>query len=270
MNVTMKEWFTLAGLQTEIYWEDKQKNFSNLREKISRLGKKDIIVFPEMFSTGFTMKSKDFAEPTYGESEEFLLDIATKTDSLVGGSWIEENPEGKPFNTLSFVTPEGSIYRYRKIHPFSYGGEDRFFSHGKNTLNFEWKGLKISPLVCYDLRFPEVFRENVGKTDLYIVVANWPSQRIHHWLTLLKARAIENQAFVLGVNRVGTAGKIQKVYHNGYSAFFGPWGSEKIVNSEKEDILEVSLGLGELKVVREEFPYLKDIFFKGISFERLS
>ena len=270
MNVTMKEWFTLAGLQTEIYWEDKQKNFSNLREKISRLGKKDIIVFPEMFSTGFTMKSKDFAEPTYGESEEFLLDIATKTDSLVGGSWIEENPEGKPFNTLSFVTPEGSIYRYRKIHPFSYGGEDRFFSHGKNTLNFEWKGLKISPLVCYDLRFPEVFRENVGKTDLYIVVANWPSQRIHHWLALLKARAIENQAFVLGVNRVGTAGKIQKVYHNGYSAFFGPWGSEKIVNSEKEDILEVSLGLEELKVVREEFPYLKDIFFKGISFERLS
>ncbi|NBU98114.1 MAG: carbon-nitrogen family hydrolase [Spirochaetia bacterium] len=266
MIVSMKEWFTIAGLQTEIFWEDKQKNFSNLREKISRLDKKDILVFPEMFSTGFTMKSRDFAEPTLGDSENFLLEIASKTGSLVGGSWIEENPGGKPFNTLSFVTPEGKFYRYRKIHPFSYGGEDRFFSNGNSVLNFEWKGLKISPLICYDLRFPEVFRQSVGKTDLYIVVANWPSQRIHHWLALLKARAIENQAYVLGVNRIGIAGKIKKVYHNGYSGFFGPWGSEKILILEREEALEVSLGIKELKTVREEFPYLKDINIKGNQF----
>ncbi len=263
MNVIMKDWFSIAGFQTDIFWEDREKNFSNLREKISHLGKKDILIFPETFSTGFTMKSKLFSEPLFGDTEKFLLEISSNTGSLVGGSWIEENPQGKPFNTLSFVTPEGQFHRYRKIHPFSYGGEDRFFSHGDKTVTFEWKGLKISPLICYDLRFPEVFRDSVGKTDLYILVANWPSPRIHHWLSLLKARAIENQAYIIGINRVGVAGKIQKLYHNGYSAFFGPWGSETIVTSEKEDVLEVSLSLEELKIVREEFPYLKDIHYKG-------
>ena len=113
--------------------------------------------------------------------------------------------------------------------------------------------------MCYDLRFPELFRENVGKTDLYLVIANWPSPRIHHWLTLLKARAIENQAYVLGTNRVGIAGKIKKLYHNGYSGFFSPIGGETVLSQEREDILEVCFSLEELKRVREEFPYLKDI-----------
>ena len=120
-------------------------------------------------------------------------------------------------------------------------------------------------MVCYDLRFPEVFRSSVGKTDLFTVIGNWPSTRIHHWLALLKARAIENQAYTIGVNRVGVAGKVKKLSHNGYSGFFSPLGAETILKSESQEVLEVSFSMDELKRVREEFPYLRDIRGIGIN-----
>jgi omega-amidase len=257
-------WFKIAGIQFGMKWEDKVHNFSLLRELMRGITGKDLILLPETFSTGFTMNSKLYSEKQLGQTECFLLEMAQKTNALVGGGWIEENLEGLPYNTFSLVSPEGNFWRYRKIHPFSFAGEDQYFSAGSEVLTFAWRGVNITPLVCYDLRFPEVFRSRVGKTDLFAVIGNWPSSRIHHWLALLKARAIENQSYTIGVNRVGVAGKVKKLSHNGYSGFFSPTGTETVLQSESQDILEVSFSMDELKRVREEFPYLKDI--RGVGF----
>jgi predicted amidohydrolase len=257
-------WFKIAGIQFGMKWEDKEHNFSQLRELISSITGKDLILLPETFSTGFTMKSKLYCEERLGQTESFLLEMSKKTNALVGGGWIEANSNGLPYNTFSLVSPEGNFWRYRKIHPFSFAKEDQYFSAGSEVLTFAWRGVNITPLVCYDLRFPEIFRSSVGKTDLFAVIGNWPSTRIHHWLALLKARAIENQAYTIGVNRVGVAGKIKKLSHNGYSGFFSPMGTENILQSESQDILEVSFSVDELKRVRDEFPYLKDI--RGVGF----
>ena len=256
----------MAAIQMEIEWENKSLNFKKLDSIFANLPERDLILLPETFATGFTMKGKSYAEPRGGETETFLQSWARKTGALVGGGWMEQNGSGNPYNTFSLYTPDGTVFRYRKIHPFSYAGEDRHFSSGDRIISLDWKGFQITPFICYDLRFPEIFRKTVGKTDLYLVIANWPSPRIHHWMTLLKARAIENQAYVLGVNRVGVAGKIQKLYHNGYSGLFHPFGGDTILQSEREDVLLVTISGKELKKVREEFPYLKDIRGTDINF----
>lgn len=261
------KWFKLAALQIDMKWEDRDANLRLLPAWFQKLTEKDLILLPETFSTGFTMKSLEFCEKPGGTSESFLLEMASRSGAMVGGGWIEANPNGLPLNTFSLATPMGEIKRYRKMHPFSYAGENAHFSPGENLLRVEWRGVCISPLICYDLRFPEIFRASVGKTDLYAVIGNWPSTRIHHWLALLKARAIENQAYVIGVNRVGIAGKQKKLFHNGYSGFFSPSGSDTILTEEKEGVLEVSFSMDELKRVREEFPYLKDIRGTDFSFE---
>ena len=259
-------YFKIAAIQFGVKWEDKEHNFSLLRELMIGITDKDLLLLPETFSTGFTMNSKLFCEERLGQTESFLKEMAQKTNALVGGGWIEANSKGLPFNTFSLVSPEGNFWRYRKIHPFSFAGEDQYFSAGSEVLTFSWRGVNITPLVCYDLRFPEVFRSSVGKTDLFTVIGNWPSTRIHHWLALLKARAIENQAYTIGVNRVGVAGKVKKLSHNGYSGFFSPLGAETILKSESQEVLEVSFSMDELKRVREEFPYLRDIRGIGINF----
>lgn len=262
-----KQFLKVAAIQMDIIWENKRENFLKLDKLFEGLNGVDLVILPETFATGFTMKSEKFSESSCGETEEFLLQWAEKLDALLVGGWIESNPNGNPFNTVSLVNPSGEISRYRKIHPFSYGGEDKTFSSGNKIIQVEWNGFKITPFICYDLRFPEIFRRVVGNTDLFIIPANWPSPRIHHWLTLLKARALENQAYVVGVNRVGVAGTIRKLYHNGYSGLFHPFGGDTILGSEREEVLVFSLDLDELKKVREEFPYLKDIRGTGINFE---
>jgi predicted amidohydrolase len=249
----------ISGVQLDIVWEDKQANFNRVHALENRLKGRDIIILPETFATGFTMRSEKFQEEQMGETEIFLLGLAQRTGALVFGGWMECNGDGKPFNTLSVASKDGILGRYRKIHPFSFGHEDKYFSKGRELIIIPYKGFNISPLICYDVRFPETLRETVGKTHLYILIANWPSARIHHWLSLLKARAIENQAYVVGVNRVGVAGHVNKLYHNGYSAFFTPLYEEKILGSEVEDILEISISLEELIKIRESFPYLRDI-----------
>lgn len=254
----------VAGLQTEIIWEDKKENFSRIKLLTQNLEGYDLIILPETFSTGFTMRSELFSEELEGETESFLFELACKTKSIVGGSWIEKNSTSKPFNTFSLLSPNGIICRYRKIHPFSYAGEDKVYSSGREVKTFDYKNFRITPLICYDLRFPETFREVVGKTEIYLVIANWPASRIFAWLSLLKARAIENQAYVIGVNRVGIAGRKEKIYHNGYSSYFTPWGEEKMVTSEQQDLLSVIISLPKLEQFRKEFPYLQDI--KKINF----
>ncbi|MDX1960599.1 MAG: nitrilase-related carbon-nitrogen hydrolase [Leptospiraceae bacterium] len=253
------DYLKISAVQLDSVWENKKENFLKLNKMVESLQGRDLIVLPETFATGFTMKSEEFAEERFGETETFLQEFAEKTNAYVIGGWIEKNPNGKPYNTLTVFSPDSIVMRYRKIHPFSFGHEDRHFTRGNSVEVFLLKGLNICPLICYDIRFPETFRKTVGKTDLYIVIASWPSPRVQHWLSLLKARAIENQSFVLGVNRVGIAGRIKKLYHNGYTAFFNPLFEEKILNSEKEDILEISVSKDELMEIRKNFPYLQDI-----------
>jgi predicted amidohydrolase len=256
----MNRHLKILGLQLDIIWEDKEANFQKIREIVSRLeDKPDLIVLPETFATGFTMKSEFFSEPQMGITEQFLIEIARKTGSVVGGSWIEKNPEGMPFNTFSIARPSGIITnRYHKIHPFSYAEEDKFFTAGDSTETFELNGFRISLLICYDLRFPEVFRKTAGTTDLYLVIGNWPEARIEHWIALLKARAIENQAYVLGVNRVGYAGRKMQLYHTGFSAFFDANGKSVILETKKEDILKCRISSKEIQEIRERLPFLKD------------
>jgi predicted amidohydrolase len=256
----MNRFLNIIGLQLDIIWEDKEANFQKIRELLSKLDSKpDLIVLPETFATGFTMKSEIFSEQQMGITEKFLIEIARKTGASIGGSWIEKNPEGMPFNTFSIARPSGIITnRYHKIHPFSFAEEDKYFTAGDKTETLELNGFHISLLICYDLRFPEVFRKTAGTTDLYIVIGNWPEARIEHWLTLLKARAIENQAYVLGVNRVGYAGRKNQLYHTGHSAFFNPYGDGEILESKNEDILKVKISSKEVKDLRDKFPFLKD------------
>ncbi|HMV41801.1 MAG TPA: nitrilase-related carbon-nitrogen hydrolase [Leptospiraceae bacterium] len=256
----MNQFLNVVGVQLDIVWEDKEANFQKIRDILSRLDSKpDLIVFPETFATGFTMRSLDFAEAQLGPTEKFLIEMAKKTGSVVGGSWMEENKDGMPFNTFSIARPSGIITnRYHKIHPFSFAEEDKFFTAGEKTETFELNGFHISLLICYDLRFPEVFRKTAGSTDLYLVIGNWPEARIDHWLSLLKARAIENLSYVLGVNRVGYAGRKNQLYHTGHTAMFDPFGVGEILESKKEEILKYRISSRVLKEFREKYPFLKD------------
>lgn len=256
----MNSFLNLAGIQFDIEWENKEKNFSKIRNLIQKVKFQDgLIILPETFGTGFTMKSEEFQEEQNGFTESFLIEIAKKTGNLVGGSWIEKNGTKKPFNTFSVARPSGFISnRYRKIHPFSLSGEDVEFTKGEQNEIFEWNGFKISILICYDLRFPEIFRKTSGQTDLYILIANWPDKRISHWLSLLKARAIENQAYVFGINRIGIAGKKNPLYHSGQSAFFDMNGDEKILGKDSEEILFERISLKKLQEYRASLPFLRD------------
>lgn len=256
----MNRTLNIIGVQLDIIWEDKEANFQRIREILSRLdAKPDLIVLPETFATGFTMRSEDFSEPQMDITEKFLIEMARKTDSTIGGSWIEKNPDGMPFNTFSIARPSGIITnRYHKIHPFSFAEEDKYFTAGEKTETFELNGFNISLLICYDLRFPEVFRKTAGVTDIYLVVGNWPEARIEHWLALLKARAIENLAYVLGVNRVGYAGRKKQLYHTGHTAFFNPFGEGEVLENKKEDILKLRVSSKEVIEFRDKFPFLKD------------
>ncbi|HMV78265.1 MAG TPA: nitrilase-related carbon-nitrogen hydrolase [Leptospiraceae bacterium] len=250
----------LALFQTDIVWEDRKSNLKKVSSFTdSLLNLPDIIVLPEAFALGFTMRSEKFAEEEDGETESFLMELSVKTGSAVVGGLYLKNRNGKPWNTVSAAAEGKIICRYKKNYPFSFGGEDRFFSAGTERAGFDWKGFRISLAICFDLRFPELFRGTAGETDLYIVSANWPSVRIHHWLSLLRARAVENQAYLAGVNRTGNSGGFKKIHYNGYTGIFYPSGYEKTVQSEKEEVLETVISKKELYEYRESLPFLKDI-----------
>ena len=250
----MSETLKIGLVQHDIIWEDKTANFKKIRRMISSR-KADIFILPEMFATGYTNKSGQFFEKTGGETESFLKETALKKQCYIGGGWIEKNPSGKPFNSYSIASPEGKItVRYRKIHPFSYAGEDKNYSAGEKTVLFKIGNFRLSIGICYDLRFPELFRSLAGKTDIFLLPANWPKERIHQFEILLAARSIENQCVMAAVNRVGQAGGIE---YNGQSALYFPDASREVVGpEEKTAVFEVSLD--ELKKFRHDFPVLKD------------
>ncbi|GMR24950.1 MAG: nitrilase family protein [Ignavibacteria bacterium] len=239
-------------------WEDKEINkeklTSLLQEEVEDV---DLLIFPEMTLTGFTMRSRKYAEKVNGESFKYFSSVARKFNcDVIAG--IIENSLAKYFNTLLHITKNGKLKNhYHKIHPFSFSNEDKHYSAGEKPIVTDINGWKTGLSICYDLRFPELYRlYGKQKVNLIIDIANWPDTRIKHWLALLKARAIENQCFVVGVNRVGDE---PRLHYNGSSGIFDPMGRTvvKVVNEERVIFAEI-----EKKLVietRKKLPFLDDI-----------
>ena len=251
---------TITLIQTDIAWQNKAANLLMLKNKIDAIEERtEIIVLPEMFSTGFTMQPELFAETMEGETMQWMKDIAATNKIILTGSIII-NENNKYFNRLIWMLPNGQFGYYDKRHLFAYADEDQHYTAGNKRLIASVKGWKINLQICYDLRFPIWSRQQPGETDseydLLLFVANWPQKRNHAWKTLLCARAIENQCFVVGVNRVGNDGK--SIYHSGNSLVIDPLGQVLYHKSEDEDVCTITLQKEDVDKVRAQFPFWKD------------
>ena len=247
----------ISIVQTDIAWENKQENLRMLREKLHALrGTTEIVVLPEMFSTGFTMKSRELAEPVSGITVRILKELAADFQLALCGSFICSE-RSNYYNRAFFITPEGEEFYYDKRHLFRMGNEAEYFSSGNNKLIISYRGWNICLLVCYDLRFPVWSRNVNNEYDLLIYVASWPQARRLAWDTLLCARALENMCYVCGVNRIGVDGN--KLIYNGGSVVFSAKGEVLAsVPDGEEGIEAVSLSLISLQQLRDKFPVWKD------------
>ena len=243
----------ITTIQSNIIWEDKDSNLKNYQSKIDSI-ESDLIILPEMFTTGFTMDPKPHAETMNGKTVQWMKENASKINSAICGSIIIEEDD-KYFNRFIWVNPDGSIHHYDKRHLFSFAGEDEYYTPGDSKIVIEYKGWKICPLICYDLRFP-VWSRNVEDYDVLIYVANWPNKRKMAWRSLLVARAIENQCYVIGVNRVGEDGN--NLSYNGDTSLINALGETLYINSQTEDVFTTTLSKLELSKVRNLLPFLKD------------
>ncbi|PWJ59959.1 putative amidohydrolase [Dyadobacter jejuensis] len=246
----------VALVQTDLYWENSTANFSAIEEKIAAIEEPfDLLLLPEMFSTGFTMNTQ-WAEPMNLTATKWLKQMAAKSEALVVGSVMIQEAKAY-YNRVFCVFPDGSIQTYDKRHLFRMGEEHRSFSAGDTRLVVEWKGWRICPLVCYDLRFPVWSRNNPDSPyDLLLYVANWPAARAYAWKSLLVARAIENQAYVVGVNRVGVDG--QGIAYQGDSRVIGCSGEVALDMGDRAQEAVVSISYSFLQAFREKFPFLQD------------
>lgn len=286
---------SITSIQTNLHWENKTANLQMLEQKISSIKEKtEIVVLPEMFSTGFSMKTELLAETMEGETVQWMKRIAAEKKIILTGSFICRGPAqggdltdsetvqtpasgGVPtryYNRLIWMQPNGQYGVYDKRHCFAFAGEDEHYTAGTKRLIASVKGWKINLLVCYDLRFPVWARQTSppnpspsrqlagekGATapeyDVLIYVANWPERRIHAWKTLLQARAIENQCYVVGTNRVGDDGN--KIHYSGESMIIDPMGEVLYTKKDEEDIFTIALDKTHLQTVREKFPFLRD------------
>lgn len=247
----------VAGLQTDIAWEAPSENFRRVKGMAERAAAEGarLLVLPEMFATGFSMDAALVASFAR-ETRAFMEDLARSLSVFVLGGYVEP-AEPRPANACSIVDPGGTvILHYRKIHPFAPAGEDRHYMAGERVETVEVEGVRVTPFICYDLRFPEAFRAAAARTDLYCVVANWPEARRRHWSALLQARAIENQAYVLGVNRVGEG---DGLVYTGDSALLDPMGDQVASSSPGEPGLVLGpVDPGEVSRTRERFGFLED------------
>jgi predicted amidohydrolase len=251
---------TITTIQTNLHWEDKAANLQMLEEKINSIKEKtEIVVLPEMFTTGFSMKPKELAETMEGETVQWMKRIAAAKKIILTGSVIIEDA-GNYYNRLIWMLPNGQYGYYDKRHLFAYAEEDKNYSAGSKRLIASVKGWKINLLVCYDLRFPVWARQQSqpegAEYDVLIYVANWPERRIHAWKTLLQARAIENQCFVIGVNRVGA--DANDIQYSGESMIADPMGEVLYTKKDAEDVFTITLEKSKLENVREKLPFLKD------------
>lgn len=245
-------------LQSDLHWENKEKNLQMFSDKLNSISEpSDLIVLPEMFTTGFSMRPELFAETMNGNTLAWMKVKAAEKNCAITGSFICHE-EGKYLNRLVWMCPDGSYSVYDKRHLFRMGGEDSHYGAGQKKLIVEWKGWKICPLICYDLRFPVWARNTHDEQyDLLIYVANWPERRSYPWKSLLVARAIENQCYVAGVNRVGNDG--QDIYHTGDSVVLNFKGEPiSKIHSGKESIEAITLSYSELAEFRKQFPVMLD------------
>lgn len=246
----------ITVIQPDIVWENKVANLLQYEEMIAGItGKKQIIALPEMFSTGFSMDPERLAEPMDGHTVRWMADIAVKYRCILTGSLIIEE-DGKYYNRMLWVQPDGNVWVYDKRHLFAHATEDIHYTRGEKRLIAQVNGWRINLQVCYDLRFPVWARNQGDEYDVLLYVANWPEPRSLAWKTLLQARAIENQCYVVGVNRVGVDGKGHK--YVGESSLFGPLG-EKIWQ-QADDIACHTLTLEKETItkVRTSLPFLND------------
>jgi omega-amidase len=246
----------ISVIQPDTVWEDKTLNYQSLTRLLFPLyNKTDIIILPEMFNTGFSMKPAELAEYPDGETFFWMKDIARKGNFGVCGSYIVEE-DANYFNRWVFVSPDNDTWHYDKRHLFSMGGEDRLFSRGKSRLIFRFRGTRIMPLICYDLRFP-VWSRNCDEYDLIIFAANWPAVRQNVWTTLLKARAIENQCFVAGSNRTGTDG--EGIIYSGGSMIINSYGGLiASADTDMECSISAEISMTELSDFRKRFSVMND------------
>lgn len=245
----------VALVQVPLFWENPKQNRNYFENKINSITENvDLIVLPEMFTTGFTMNPKSVAETMQGETVLWLQALAKAKNSAITGSLvIEEN--GNYYNRLVFVFPSGEIKTYDKKHLFSLAGEDKAYTSGTAKMLIEYKGFKICTLICYDLRFP-VFARNTEDYDILIYVANWPKPRINAWDALLKARAIENMCYTIGVNRIGE--DPNEHYYPGHSQLLDELGNYLIEPQENEGVFITVLNKNTLAATRQKFRFLND------------
>jgi len=246
----------VAGIQLDIAWEDPQTNFVRANEfsaQAAAAGAR-LVVLPEMFATGFSMRAEAMARHA-DATFDCLTSIATTHSVYVLGGLVVPGAE-RPQNIAVVIDPAGNeVTRYSKIHPFSMAGEDQHYTAGRELVTVEIEGVRVTPLICYDLRFSELFRAAAGRTDLFVVIANWPIMRALAWRTLLAARAIDTLAFVLGVNRVGMAEDLQ---HRGDTSLYDPLGEVLASRAHQEGLILGSVDVDSVQRIREQLGFLND------------
>ena len=257
----MAENLKIALVQTKLYWKDRGANLAMLEEKIWSMNSSvDLIILPEMFPTGFSMSVQELAEPMNFTTTKWMKQMAAQTKAVVTGSVIIKD-NGNFYNRLLWVDPEGGVSFYDKRHLFRMAHETDHFNMGKENIIMNLKGWKILPQVCYDLRFPVWSRNTAGSDgkelyDLNFYVASWPAPRISAWDILLKARAVENLCYAIGVNRTGEDGN--GVSYNGHSGAYDFKGNTLAFSEDREEILILELDHQKLMAYREKFPAWKD------------
>ncbi len=249
----MQEILKIAGLQTDLAWHDPKKNTAHFDTIIAGLDSDlDLIILPEMFATGFSMKPENMADK--GASLKWMKKQAQQTGAAIAGSLMVEEDK-RYYNRFYFVTPDGTAEYYDKRHRFTLAGEHEVYERGNALKIVEYKGWKIALQVCYDLRFP-VFSRNTQEYDVLLYVANWPKTRVFAWDTLLKARAIENMSYCMGVNRVGTDDNGHD--YDGHSGIYDCLGTTLAFAEKKEAILTASLTKNHLQETRQKLNFLAD------------
>ena len=250
----------IHGLQLDIRWEDRAANLASARRLLAGAGAAPggLVILPEMGLTGFSMRVDRVADTEERESETALRHLALDTQCWVLGGLVTRAPDGRGRNEALLAGPDGAVAgRYAKMHPFSFTGEEKFYAAGDDPVVLPCGPFQLAPFVCYDLRFPEIFRTAARRgATLFVVIACWLDLRHAHWRPLLQARAIENQAWVVGVNRCG---RDPKFSYPGGSVVFAPDGSAAAELGAVEDVLSAALDPAAVPAIRDPFPVLRDV-----------
>jgi predicted amidohydrolase len=250
--------------QYDIAWENRELNYAKIRAllKTTTLERGSLLVLPEMFSSGFSMNVRAISENANGLAMSFLSEICRELGIFAVAGLVAKTGDGMGLNEAVAVSPLGEVLaRYVKIHPFTLGGELKHYTRGKQIFSFQWNDITVTPFICYDLRFPEVFRGAVRQgAEMFVVIANWPDRRERHWTTLLEARAIENLAYVVGVNR---SGKDPQHTYSGRSMIFDPHGRTLADAGSGEGLIAAEIHRQAVTEWRKEFAALQDMHWEG-------